>query len=191
MSSIDDFTDEELGQIVREATMGRRAEGRASLKNRNAFFSFLNIVGLGWVVESFKLVTWGWEKLRGLFHKIFTPSLPWGSFQEISFLSGQTGITLRCNFTVYQLENVECYALAIFTWADNNPLKSIYQDYKTASNDLCTWENFTPRYSSSEFTNFDLYLPNDALLINKRGVYDLKYKIYLRQWSADKILMSA
>lgn len=190
MSSHNNYTNKELSQITSEAIRGKQAEARASLQNKNAFISFLNLIGIGWIVDAYNLGTWGWNQLKGFFRRVFSNPKPWGSFQRISCSQSLFGIKISIDFTVNNLKNTKCYAVAYFMWENNTYLLSSNKKYQSKTGQLCVAENFTPTHNIAKFTDLNLLIPSREFSNLLLGItHNLKYQVYLRKSYTDEIIL--
>lgn len=69
--SLDNYTDEELARMLRAAADSSKAAKKELVSTFEAFCSFLNSVGLGFIADAIKMGTWAWEKVRNIWHRIF------------------------------------------------------------------------------------------------------------------------
>jgi len=71
MYSLDDYTDDEIAQMVRAAHQAGIAAQREHASMLDAFCEWLAAVGLGVVAASIKTSVWAWEKVRHIWRRIF------------------------------------------------------------------------------------------------------------------------
>ena len=72
MASIDDYTDTELGQMVRAAARGREEEAAAALVGRSSFAKFLEDVGLTFLAELIRnMATAVWTGIENFCRRLF------------------------------------------------------------------------------------------------------------------------
>lgn len=68
---LDDLSDEELGQLLRHASKQRQLHKREQVTNFEAFCSWLDLVGLGWIASTLKVATWAWQRIKDIVQSIF------------------------------------------------------------------------------------------------------------------------
>lgn len=71
MGSLDDYTDEELGRMLRAAARSEHFAQKEAVSNIDAFCSFLDAVGLGFIANIIKVSAWAWQKVRQIWRSIF------------------------------------------------------------------------------------------------------------------------
>ncbi len=74
MGSIDDLTDEELTWLLIEYDRFMYSYRKEHVSTFEAFCSYLNRIGLGFIADSLKIATWGWERIQGIWRRIFGSS---------------------------------------------------------------------------------------------------------------------
>lgn len=71
MGSLDDYTDEELGRMFRALAHSQDFARKEAVGNLDAFCSFLDAVGLGFIASIIKVSAWAWQKVRQIWRSIF------------------------------------------------------------------------------------------------------------------------
>jgi hypothetical protein len=72
MPSLNDYSDAELGALLRRAAAGREAEAAEATRSKSGFLAFLKEVGLVLVAEAIaKAAAAAWEGIKSLFLSIF------------------------------------------------------------------------------------------------------------------------
>jgi hypothetical protein len=71
MPYLEDYTDEELGAMLRQASHNMNYYERERVSTLDAFCSWLNIVGLGFIADAIKIAAWVWDRIRDIWHSIF------------------------------------------------------------------------------------------------------------------------
>jgi hypothetical protein len=69
--AIDTYSDEELGRMIRSAVAGRTSEARERVQTRTALAAFLRLVGLSQIADVMVLAEYVWERVKGLFNRLF------------------------------------------------------------------------------------------------------------------------
>ncbi|MBI1923970.1 hypothetical protein HYR99_06940 [Candidatus Poribacteria bacterium] len=73
--SIDDYTDEELGRMMLEASRAKVFADKEIVGNFEAFCTFLDAVGLGFIANAIKLGAWARERIKNIWRSIFGSEL--------------------------------------------------------------------------------------------------------------------
>lgn len=63
---LEQYSDEELGRLLRAAARSKEFAERETISNFEAFCAFLSAVGLGFVADAITLATWAWERVRSI-----------------------------------------------------------------------------------------------------------------------------
>lgn len=71
MSALDDYSDEELGRLLREYGNSMSARERERVSTLDAFCSWLEVVGLGLIAVAIKTSLWAWDRVRSIWRSIF------------------------------------------------------------------------------------------------------------------------
>ena len=71
MPRLDDFTDEELGQMLRAANRSLAYHERGRVTALDSFCSWLGVVGLGWVAAAIQTARWAWDRVKSIWRSIF------------------------------------------------------------------------------------------------------------------------
>ena len=71
MPSIDDYTDEELGRMIRAANQVIPWVERASVTVLDSLCEWLSVAGLGWMSATIKTAAWAYDKIRNIMRTIF------------------------------------------------------------------------------------------------------------------------
>jgi hypothetical protein len=70
-SGLDGYTDEELGRMLRAASRSNQSAQHEVHTNLDAFCAFLDSVGLGLIANAIKISAWAWERVKGIWRRIF------------------------------------------------------------------------------------------------------------------------
>jgi hypothetical protein len=71
MTSLDDYTDSELGRMFRAAIRAEASARRETVTVLDAFCEFLNFAGLGWIAVGVKASAWAWDRVKTIWRSIF------------------------------------------------------------------------------------------------------------------------
>lgn len=74
MSKISNYSDEDLGRLIRAAAKAHDAETVEKITTRQALKSFFNMIGLGFIADAIDVVQYAYERISGLLKKIFKGS---------------------------------------------------------------------------------------------------------------------
>ncbi len=69
--SLDAYSDEELGRLIRSAANGGTYSAREHVSSRTALSAFFRLIGLGQFADVVLLAEYVWERLRRLVQSIF------------------------------------------------------------------------------------------------------------------------
>lgn len=72
MSSYDNYSDEELGRMLKQAYRTMEYYEREEVSNFSAFCSWLELVGLGFISNALKLAVWTFERIKAIWRRIFS-----------------------------------------------------------------------------------------------------------------------
>jgi hypothetical protein len=73
--TLDAYSDEELGRMIRAAVSGRAQEARQQTSSRTALAAFLRLVGLGQLADGVIVAAYIWERVKRLFLQLFSRQL--------------------------------------------------------------------------------------------------------------------
>lgn len=112
-------------------------------------------------------------------------SYPFAEFKKIWFESdvtegGEIGMKTHLDFNVYNLKGESCWFNQYFTYANGTELTDINDDYSSTSNQVATWERYTPMTDNDTYTNLCLFIPYSELHLNK-GTHELCFYIEIQQ----------
>ena len=88
------------------------------------------------------------------------------------------GMRIHFKFSARNLKDRQCQANAYFYFSSGKPLKDFNGRYKTTDGDVAARGNFTPKYVSSVFEDFLIFMPYDELHMSA-GKTDLKLVVKL------------
>jgi hypothetical protein len=71
MYQLNDYSDAEIGRMVRAAVRAGVAAQREHITLLDAFCEWLSVVGLGVIAATLKTSVWAWEKVRGMWRRLF------------------------------------------------------------------------------------------------------------------------
>lgn len=94
---------------------------------------------------------------------------------------GKKGMRINVNFEVEHGKGVKCHIAAYFSYADGKKLVAGKDEtYSTPDGQVAIFDSFTPKYDSSEFSDYPLFLPYEALNFKPgAGSSDLKFVVKL------------
>jgi serine/threonine protein kinase len=106
-----------------------------------------------------------------------------GSFEKIwvdqnVYEKAGKGMKIHAKFTVRNVKNVRCRAVAYFHFDSGEPLKDFNDSYYTIGGHVSVGVDFTPSYDDSVFKDFTLFIPYSELHLDK-GKHNLRFKIDL------------
>ena len=71
MSDLDEYTDAEIIQMVREASRQRGFYEKEKVTTRQAIKAFLRMIGLGFIADAIEVAEYVWERIQNLWRSIF------------------------------------------------------------------------------------------------------------------------
>jgi len=72
MESLSDYTDEEIGLMVREAARGQEFEAAEAIRAQGSFAQFLEEIGLSFLADLVRMAAKTvWEGIKSIFEDIF------------------------------------------------------------------------------------------------------------------------
>jgi hypothetical protein len=94
---------------------------------------------------------------------------------------GKKGMRIATNFTVNDAKGVKCNIAAYFSYADGKKLVAgDDEEFKTPDGQVAVFDTFTPKYDSSDFSDYPLFIPYSALNFKPgAGKADLKLVVKL------------
>lgn len=70
-SKLDNYSDEELGRMLKQAASQMKYYEREEVSNLEAFCVWLDLVGLGFIAGAIKLTVWTFDRIRAIWRSIF------------------------------------------------------------------------------------------------------------------------
>ncbi len=105
------------------------------------------------------------------------------------YLAGIKGMKIHAAFDVYNLKGQPGTVLVEFFDAESGQaLRDKNGDYALESGEVAVWEDFSPSYDDSRYTDFDLFMPYSELELAP-GEYQLRFQITVFD-SADWTILS-
>ena len=74
MANLDNYSDAELGRMLKNAAGNMTALERERVSTFETFRSWLNLVGLGFIAEALTIGSWAWDRIKSIWSKIFGSS---------------------------------------------------------------------------------------------------------------------
>jgi hypothetical protein len=71
MANFDNYTDEELGRMLKQASKDMTYKEREDISTLDAFCEWLHFVGLSPIANGIKLAQYAWQKIRSIWSAIF------------------------------------------------------------------------------------------------------------------------
>jgi len=97
----------------------------------------------------------------------------WADYDVVR--SGQKGMVIHFNFVIGgAIPNSQVFTLmGWFIFNDGRPVPGVLEEYADARGNACIGEDFTVPYAASQYDDFDIFLPYDALGISSPGRHTL------------------
>jgi len=92
------------------------------------------------------------------------------------YKSGDKGMNIHVNFSVSGMLKQQGDCVVWFYNSDETQLKDKNGSYSTTKGNVCTSEYYKPSYESSNYSDFDIFMPYDELHLGS-GSYSLKFKV--------------
>jgi hypothetical protein len=102
----------------------------------------------------------------------------------------RAGMLIHLQFAIQNLQNIDCSAVAYFYTADGQPLMDYNGQYLTADGQVGAAVNFRPGYSSTEYNDFQMFLPYDELHLES-GQWALMFRVNLFDMSTGQVLAAS
>ena len=121
---------------------------------------------------------------------------PDGAFEKVWVehdvrVDGKKGMRIHSSFVVKNSLRAVCTLLAHFHKHDGAELAGadLQGDYSTSDGHVVTYVKFTPRFTSTRYSDKSLFIPYREFNIKTPGVYLLKFILYLeRHDQGDRVL---
>lgn len=81
--------------------------------------------------------------------------------------NGRVGMIIHVAFKAHNMLNKEGRVVAYFYYKDGSPLKDTNGRYCTSDGNVAKHEDFHPRYDSSNYSDFELFMPNSELHLDE------------------------
>jgi hypothetical protein len=94
------------------------------------------------------------------------------------FEDGVKGMRIHVKFSINNLQNVPCRAIAYFYFASGEALKDFNKKYNSFDGQVSVGTDFTPGFVDTSYNDLQLFMPYDELHMNK-GQHQLKFIIEL------------
>lgn len=92
--------------------------------------------------------------------------------------NGKVGMVVHADFTVKGMKGEKVDCTAYFYDEYKNNLKTTYSGYKTTTGEACTWSYGNVTYDNSHWSDFDNFMPYDALNL-AAGKHDYYCKVVI------------
>lgn len=89
---------------------------------------------------------------------------------------GQKGMLIHTKFVVDGMLGRTGRCVAYFYFENGDPLKDFNENYRTVDGKVSVGDDFEPRYESTRFSDFKLFMPYDELHMAS-GSYELKFYV--------------
>jgi len=99
--------------------------------------------------------------------------------------NGQKGMKIHVKFTIEDLQDIRCYVGAYFYYANGDLLmaKSGDSEHSSSNGSVLVGSDFIPKYRSTTFEDFSLFMPYDALNMDASvDTAELKLIVKLYNW---------
>jgi hypothetical protein len=119
-----------------------------------------------------------------------------GTFEKIWVehdvrVDGKKGMRIHASFVVRNALRAECTLVAHFYQKDGAQLTGadLQGDYSTSDGHVVTYIKFTPRFTSTRYSDKSLFIPYKEFHIKGAGFYPLKFILFLeRHDQGDRVL---
>ena len=95
------------------------------------------------------------------------------------YSEGVKGVQIIASLEIDNAAGLNCQLIAWFEFSNGQVLKDGNGRYKSGNGQVATYDNFSPRYESSVYKAFKLFLPYDELHLEKEGRHDIRFNLGL------------
>jgi hypothetical protein len=92
--------------------------------------------------------------------------------------NNQQGMRIHLNFTIDNLQGVQCQAVAFFYYSTGEMLKDFNNTYSSVNGQVSIGQYFTPAYVNTVFNDLTLFMPYSELHMEP-GSYNLAFQVLL------------
>jgi hypothetical protein len=94
------------------------------------------------------------------------------------WLNGLKGMNVHISFNVQGLQGKNGQVVVYFYYSEGQPLfASYYSQYKTQNNHVAAFKGFVPRFQSSDYNDFQLFMPYSGLNMKPGGASHLRFHV--------------
>ena len=93
------------------------------------------------------------------------------------FENNMKGVKIHIKFSIAGMQNKQGSCSAWFYFSDGTILKDFNNNYQTVNGQVSTYDFFTPRYQSSTFEDFVLFIPYEELHLRPGATHNLKFDV--------------
>lgn len=76
---------------------------------------------------------------------------------------GKYGMRIHVNFSVNGMYNRTGQVAVYFYYANGNPIRDTNYNFRTVDNNVAVSRDFKPRYSNSNYSDFEIFMPYDEI----------------------------
>lgn len=77
--------------------------------------------------------------------------------------AGKYGMRIHVNFSVTGMNNRTGQVAVYFYYANGNPIRDTNYNFRTVDNNVAVSRDFKPRYSNSNYSDFEIFMPYDEI----------------------------
>ena len=122
-----------------------------------------------------KTNTWSVERVVSPYGEIDNDSF---SVDFDAYDDDTKGMRIHLSFTVGNLRDERCIAIAYFYYDSGEPLRALHEKFKAANGSVAVSDGFKPTHSTSTYRDFQLFMPYNELAVPS-GNYDLNFNVKL------------
>jgi hypothetical protein len=93
---------------------------------------------------------------------------------------GQTGMRIHVAFDIEDAQAADCSVHAYFEFANGIPLRDVDGLYRTSDGKVSVWKSFEPKYESSTWSDFKLFMPYKQLHVKPNTDLRLQFVTQIR-----------
>ena len=104
--------------------------------------------------------------------------------------NGVKGMNIHIHFKVYNMLGIQGNCTVWFYLKDGTELKDSNGRYRTTAGQVSTFENFTPSYANSEYSDFVIFMPYSELHCPNDKLTELKFDIGVFDDAKNQMIVS-
>lgn len=165
--NLDQYSDEELGRMLKQAAKSNFLAQNDKVLTFDAFCSWLNLVGLGYIGDIIKVGSWTWDRIKSIVSKLFDKNVSVhievvfsNIWIEPNVYSGEEfGFNIHTTFTIYGMQNRLCSLNIWFCHPDGRMLVDINGQYSTPDGQVGVASYLNLPYEITYYEDFAVFFP--------------------------------